>query len=123
VARSARCGYAPLVVNTVLLLNHDGMGHGDPTLGLKILGTFLRKTPALDKLRAVLLVNGGVKLAIEGSPVLPELRQLHDNGVDICPCGTCLDHFGLREKLAVGEVSNMDAIVAELAKAEKVITL
>ncbi len=110
-------------MKTVLILDHDGMGHGDPQLGQRILATFLRKSPALQKLRAVVLFNSGVKLVIEGSPVLTELRQLHDNGVDICPCGTCLEFFGLTSKLAVGEVSNMDAIIAELDQAEKVISL
>ena len=110
-------------MKTVLALGHDGMGHGDPELGRRILATFLRKSPALKKLRAVVLFNSGVKLATEGSPVLAELRQLHDNGVDICPCGTCLEYFGLTNKLGVGEVSNMDAIIAELEKAEKVIAL
>ncbi len=110
-------------MDTVLALGHDGMGHGDEELGRRVLGTFLRKSPAIRKLRAVVLFNSGVKLAVEGSPVLAELRQLHDNGVDICPCGTCLEHFGLTHKVAVGAVSNMDAIIDEMNRAEKVITL
>jgi intracellular sulfur oxidation DsrE/DsrF family protein len=110
-------------MKTVLVLGHDGMGHGEQELGLRILGTFLRKSPAFKKLGAVVLFNSGVKLVTAGSPVLAELRQLHENGVDICPCGTCLDYYGLREQVAVGEASNMDAIIAELDKAEKVITL
>ncbi len=109
-------------MRTVLVLGHDGMGHGDPKLGQQILATFLRKSPAL-KLTAIVLFNSGVKLATAGSPVLTELRQLHDNGVDIHACGTCVDYFELRDQIAVGEPSNMDAIVAELGRAEKVITL
>ena len=110
-------------MRTVIALGHDGMGHGDADLGRRILGTFLRKTPALNKLSAVVLFNSGVRLAVEGSPLLAELHQLYEAGVDVKPCGTCLDHFGLRAKLAVGHVSNMDEIVDELNKAEKVITL
>jgi selenium metabolism protein YedF len=110
-------------MKTILVLGHDGMGHGDADLGRRILGTFLRKSPAIRKLQAVVLFNDGVKLAVEGSPVLAELRQLHDQGVDIYPCGTCLEHFGLTSKLAVGAVSNMDAIIDEMNRAEKVITL
>ena len=110
-------------MKTAIVLNHDGMGHGDRELGLKILAVFLRKSPAIREVHAVILYNSGVKLAVTGSPVLAELHQLHENGVEILPCGTCLDQFGLREQLAVGEVSNMDAIVAELNTVEKVITL
>lgn len=110
-------------MKTVLVLGHDGMGHGDAELGRKILGTFLRKSPALKKLRSVLLFNSGVKLVVEGSPVLPELHQLDEAGIEIHPCGTCLDHFGLTDRVAVGDVSNMDALIAEMNKADRVITL
>lgn len=110
-------------MRTVLLLGHDGMGHGDAELGRRILATFFRKSVAIRDLHAVLLYNAGVRLAAEGSPVLTELRQLHDNGVDISPCATCVDHFGLRDRIAVGEIGTMDGIVDELNRAEKVITL
>ena len=110
-------------MRTVVAIGHDGMGHGDAALGRKILATFLRKSPALSELTAIVLWNSGVKLIVEESPLLVEFRQLHDHGVDVKPCGTCLDHFGLREKIAVGGVSSMDEILLELDRAEKVISL
>ncbi|MBI5864641.1 MAG: DsrE family protein [Planctomycetes bacterium] len=110
-------------MRTVIALGHDGMGHGDAELGRKILGTFLKKSTAIREITGVVFFNSGVKLVAEGSPVLVELRQLHDAGVDIRPCATCIDAFGLRDKIAVGEISNMDEIVAELNGAERVITL
>jgi hypothetical protein len=110
-------------MKTVLVLGHDGMGHGDPELGRRILATLLRKSGVIRGLTAVVLFNGGVRLAADGSPVLGELHQLHEAGVDIKPCGTCVDFFHIRDKIQVGVVSNMDEIVAELNAAEKVITL
>ena len=110
-------------MKTVLVLGRYGMGEGDPALGLKILGTFLGKSPAIRDLHAIVLFNAGVKLAVEGSPVLPVLSQLHENGIEILPCGTCVEFFGLKDKLRIGPASNMDAIIAELSAAEKVITL
>ena len=110
-------------MKTVVALGHDGMGRGDADLGHAILGTFLRKANAIKGLQAIVLFNGGVRLATNDSPVIAELNQLHEAGVDILPCGTCIDHFGLGEKMAVGAVSNMDAIIATLDGAEKVITL
>lgn len=110
-------------MRTVLALGHDGMGHGDDELGHRILKTFLQKTAALNKIEAIVLFNSGVKLATKGSPVAVELHQLHESGVDICTCGTCVDHFGLRDQLAFDEVSNMDAILQEMNNAEKLITL
>ncbi|MEW6252740.1 MAG: DsrE family protein [Planctomycetota bacterium] len=108
-------------MRTVIVLNHDQMGHGDPTLGRKILATFLRKLPAVQHVAAIVLYNSGVRLVAAGSPVLAELRQLHDGGVEVLPCGTCLAFYQLEP--AVAHASNMDEIVQTLAGAEKVITL
>lgn len=110
-------------MNIVLTLGHDGMGQGDAELGRRILTTFLRKAPALRGLSAIVLFNSGVKLAAADSPVLAELTHLHESGVDVKPCGTCVDHFALRDRIAVGAVSSMDEIVAEMNRATKVISL
>lgn len=108
-------------MDTIVVLNQDQMGHGDRALGQKILGTFLRKSIALPEFRAILLYNAGVKLVAADSPVLAELRLLEERGVDLVPCGTCLSHYGIAP--AVGKVGDMDAIVRELDRAAKVITL
>ena len=42
-------------------------------------------------------------------------------GVEILTCGTCLNFYGLTEKLAVGSATNMYSIVEILAGAGKVI--
>ncbi len=108
-------------MQTVVVLNQDQMGHGDPELGRKILTTFLRKATAMRELTAIVFYNSGVKLLAAGSPVLAELTALEHGGVDLVPCGTCVQHFGL--ELATGKVSDMDTIVQELGRAAKVITL
>jgi len=108
-------------MKTVVVLNNDQMGHGERELGQKILATFLRKSPALHELTAVVFYNSGVKLIAPGSPILAELHQLHEAGVDLRPCGTCLAYYRL--EVAVGKASNMDEIIRELDQAEKVITL
>lgn len=108
-------------METVLVLNQDQMGHGDRALCQKVLGTFLKKAIALHGLTAIAFYAAGVKLVAADSPVLTELKLLEERGIDILPCGTCLNHFGVAP--AVGKVSDMDTIVAELARAAKVITL
>ncbi len=110
-------------MKTVLSLGHDGMGHGDAALGQRVLANFLRKSNRIRGLTAVLLFNSGVRLAAADSAVLVELRQLHEAGVDVKPCGTCVDHYGLRDALAVGEVSSMDDLIEELDRADKIISL
>ena len=110
-------------MKTVVALGHDGMGHGDAELGRRILATFLRKALAIRGLTAIVLFNAGAKLVTPSSPVIAELRALHEHGVDIRPCGTCIDAFNLRDQIAVGAASNMDEIIAEMDRADKVVTL
>lgn len=108
-------------MSTVLVLARAQMGDGDRTLGQKVLGTFLRKSVALTGLRSVLLYNDGVRLVAADSPVLMELKLLEERGVEIVPCGTCLEFHGIQP--AAGKTGNMDQIVSEMDKAQKVITL
>ncbi|MCY3002135.1 MAG: DsrE family protein [Planctomycetota bacterium] len=108
-------------MRTVVVLNQDQMGHGDRELGRRILGTFLRKALALEGLDAIVFYNSGVKLLAKDSPVLVELTLLAEHGVDLVPCGTCVQSLGL--ELATGSVSDMDTILRELSAAQKVITL
>lgn len=111
-------------MKTVIVINQDAMGHGDPELGRKILGTFLTKAGgAFRELEAIAFYNSGVRCLAEGSPYLPQLSTLDEQGVDLIACGTCVDAFGLREGLGVGEIGSMDQILSELERAEKVITL
>jgi hypothetical protein len=108
-------------MRTVVVLNQDQMGHGDRELGQRILATFLRKAIALDGLDAIVLYNSGVRLLAQDSPVRTELTLLAERGVDLVPCGTCVQHFGL--DIAPAKVSDMDTILRELGAAQKVITL
>ncbi len=108
-------------MKTVLILNDDQMGRGDAELGRKLLQVYLRKTPAKGKVTAVVMYNAGVKLLAKDSALLPEMHGLDQAGIDLMPCVTCIEHYGI--ELAFGDASNMDDIVAELTRAEKVITL
>ena len=74
-------------------------------------------------LDALLLYNAGACLAEKGSFVAVELQLLHEHGVDILACGTCVDHFGPRDRMLFDEVSDMDAILTVIQEAEKVVTL
>ena len=108
----------------MVLLATDRLGRGDDELGRKLvfnfLGTLREMGPELWRL---ILINGGVKLSIEGSDVLPSLQMLQEDGVHILVCGTCLNHFGLLDKKKVGETTNMLDIVTAMQVADKVISL
>ena len=111
-------------MKTVVVINNEGMGHGDPELGKKILRTFLTKAgAAFEQLEAVVFFNSGVRCLTKEADMLQPLSTLDHDGVDLIACGTCVDAFGLREQLGLGTIGSMDQILAEMNKAEKVITL
>lgn len=110
------------VPGTLVLLPSPYIGTGDDVLGAGLMKNFLATLPELgESLWRIVLLNGGVRLATHGSPVLDELRALEKNGVSILVCGACLEHFGLLSQLAAGETTNMLDVVTSLQVAEKVL--
>lgn len=109
---------------TVVIIPSDGMGRGDEELGGILIRSFLHTLNEVEPLpNTIIFLNAGVKLTVEGSPVLEDLEGLAKRGVGILACGTCLGHFGLKDKLAVGEVSNMYSIAETLLAAGNVVAL
>lgn len=105
-----------------LYLNSDTMGEGDPALGRKLLKSFLAELAKSDvTIDVVGCVNSGINLTTEGSEALESLRALEARGARIASCGTCLDHYGLRERVAIGEVGSMAGTVQLMATAARVI--
>ena len=108
--------------NVVVAITSECMGTGDDVLGRKLMGSFVYSLTQLDELPAtVLLYNGGAHLSCEGSPALEDLRGLAASGVEVLTCGTCLDHYGIADTLAVGEVTNMYVIAQRLTGASLVV--
>ncbi|MDI6823384.1 MAG: sulfurtransferase-like selenium metabolism protein YedF [Bacillota bacterium] len=108
----------------VILVGTDRLGRGSDELGSVLMRSFLYTLTQLPSPPGTLIfINAGVRLTTEGSPVLEELCQLHDMGTEILSCGTCLDYFGLREKLAVGRVTNMYEIAETLTSPCRVLAL
>ena len=55
----------------------DRMGYGDDELGLKLMVNFIRTLNEMGSdLWRLVLVNNGVKLAIDGSQVIEDLKAL-----------------------------------------------
>jgi selenium metabolism protein YedF len=102
----------------------DRIGFGDDTLGLKLMANFLRTLKEMgDELWQLVFLNNGVKLTIEGSDVLEDLKDYEKNGLKIFVCGTCLDHYDLLDRKQVGETTNMLDIVTAMQLADKVINI
>ena len=110
--------------DTIILITNNGMGKADETLQQKLIGKYLELIQQNDSLpNAICFYTDGVKLVVEGSPVLGQLKALEDKGVRLIVCSTCLDYFNLTDKAQVGIVGGMTDIIEAQAKAEKVITI
>ena len=106
----------------VVVVPSPVMGHGDDELGEVLVKAFIFALTQQDDLPdSILFYNGGVKLTCEGSPVLDDLAKLANAGVEILSCGTCLKHYGIEDKLAVGDVTNMYVIVEKQLQAGVVV--
>jgi len=110
--------------NIMVMCATDRMGFGDDELGLKLMVNFLRTLKEMGReLRRLVFVNNGVKLTIDGSEVLDDLKDFENKGYKILVCGTCLNHFNLLERKQVGETTNMLDIVTAMQVADKVINI
>jgi selenium metabolism protein YedF len=111
-------------VQTVMLIASDQLGTGDEALGQLLITSFINTLPeAKNKPSKMLFINRGVILTTEGSRILDTLLQLEAEGVQIFSCGTCLNHYQLKDKLKVGKVTNMYDTVESLLSAEKVVRI
>ena len=107
-----------------VFVGRDIIGDGDRELGTNLMRMFFYTlAQGEDKPGAVLFMNAGVKLPTLDEQVVEHLKALHEAGVEILVCGTCLNFYSLADQLKVGTVSNMYDIVTRMQKAGKVITL
>jgi selenium metabolism protein YedF len=106
----------------VVLLASDTIGHPDDSLGQILIRAFLHTLKDVEpRPDTIICMNGGVRLAAEGSPALDDLRELVEGGTELFLCGTCLDYYGLKDKVGAGTVSNMYSIAEALMQAGKVL--
>jgi selenium metabolism protein YedF len=115
-----KCESVPMV----LLITSDQLGTGDEALGQLLITSFINTLPeSKNKPSRMLFINRGVMLTTEGSRVLDTLMQLESEGILIYSCGTCLNHYQLKDKLKVGNVTNMYDTVESLLGAEKIVRI
>lgn len=106
----------------VIVISSERMGSGDDVLGALLMKGFIFALTQQDELPAtILLYNSGAHLTCEGSAALEDFRTLEAQGVEILTCGTCLNHYGIQDKLQVGSVTNMYVIAEKMLQAGAVI--
>ncbi|MBC7234604.1 MAG: sulfurtransferase-like selenium metabolism protein YedF [Chloroflexi bacterium] len=112
------------VSGTVLVISGETMGRGEEELGSILIRSFMHTLSEIEPLPGTLIFfNTGVKLTVEGSPVLEDLKALQDRGVEILVCGTCLGYFDLKDKIAVGTISNMYTIAETILGASRTVVI
>ena len=110
--------------NFVIVITTDKIGTGNDELGTVLMKSYTYAlTEAKPLPKSIMFLNSGATLTVEGSEVLTNIQKLSDMGVEIISCGTCLDYYGIKEKLAVGIVGNMYTIVEKMHEASKVINI
>jgi selenium metabolism protein YedF len=108
----------------VVVIPSDQMGRGEEELGHILIRSFLHAlTEVSGRPDIMIFFNTGVKLTVKGSEVLADLQALKNNGVEILICGTCLDYFSLKGKIAVGQISNMYTIAETMLAAGRLVTV
>jgi selenium metabolism protein YedF len=108
----------------VVAIGQDKMGGGDEALGKILIKGFIFSLVNLDvPPSAVLFFNSGVKLTLSDANTLDDLRSLINKGTKIFVCGTCVDFYGVKDKVAAGEITNMYNIVETLRLARSVINI
>ena len=106
----------------LVVLSGNVMGTGDAKLGTSLMKAFVFALTKQDQLPdTILCYNSGAYLTCEGADTLEDLKLLESEGVTILTCGTCLDFYGLKEKLSVGGVTNMYDIVERMENAAQMI--
>ncbi len=121
---STACQIMEAPRSLVIYVSSESLGRGDEELGRVLMRAYLDTLAQFAKeISHVIFINSGVKLAVEGSPVLEQIQALERMGAQVLCCGTCLNHFQLADKLQVGSISNMLAILEVLSRAARVMSL
>jgi selenium metabolism protein YedF len=103
----------------IVLLSSTGLGSGDQNLGELIMANFLRLLPDQpNKPQKLICWNAAVKLLTADSSVLNHLKKIEAAGIEIIVCRTCIEYFGIEEKIAVGKISTMQIIQGLLLENE-----
>lgn len=108
--------------NVVVVISTAQMGRGNDELGTALMKGFIYALGQQDVLpRTILFYNGGASIPCEGSVSLEDLKSMEAQGVEILTCGTCLNFYGLSEKIAVGSVTNMYVITEKMMQADLIV--
>jgi selenium metabolism protein YedF len=106
----------------VVFVTSDVLGEGDPKLGHILMKAFVKTLKDVEQRpQKAIFANSGVRLTSDGSDLIDDLRALEEAGMEVLSCGTCLDYYGLKERLQVGSATNMYEIATSLIQADRIV--
>ncbi len=107
----------------LVYIGSSSLGRGDSELGEKLIRGFLRTWIDVEpRPWRMIFINSGVKLTTIDDEAVEAVALLEEKGVEVLSCGTCLQHYGLSDKLHVGRVTNMFEVIESLTAAERVVS-
>jgi selenium metabolism protein YedF len=105
----------------LLMLKSNGLAEGDQELREKLIKAFLNSFIELEAIPGKIVFSGtGIFLTTEGSPLIDIIRKFESAGTQILSCSTCLDHYGRKDKLIIGQATTMKETVAAMLTMPKV---
>lgn len=111
-------------LNKGFVFGTDTLGKGSDELGKTLMKGFIYTiTETKPYPNFMIFLNGGVKLTSETSDAIDDLKKLEEAGVKIVSCGTCLDYYHLKDKLLVGQITNMYDIVETITNSDNAVMI
>ena len=107
----------------IISICNNVMGQGPTELTNLLIQSLINTIKEITPLpNALVFYANGIFLTLKDSPALASLQELEKMGIKILVCGTCLEYFGKRQELAVGQISNMYAILETMSNASHIVT-
>lgn len=101
----------------MVVISSEMMGGGDGDFAKKLLEGFIYALSEQEVApKAVVFYNGGVHIPTLWENSIKDLKFIESRGTEIFSCGLCLEHYGLKEKVQVGSITNMYKIVELMGK-------
>jgi selenium metabolism protein YedF len=108
----------------VVAISANTMGNGSEELGKILVKAFIYSlTELIEPPDVLVFFNSGACLTSNESNTIDDLKALEGKGTKILTCGTCVNYYGLKDKLAVGTIGNMSEITQTMTEAARLINI
>ena len=110
--------------SSVIMVTSYGMSNADKELSHVLLSNYLKLLSEQNLLpNAILFYGEGVKTVVASSPFIESLENLENKGVKLIVCKTCLNFYGILNKVKIGSIGSMSDIINYQWNVEKVISI